>query len=280
MPPQQISPSAASRSPWSSAILHASRKVSAMRFWLPIGSSYHAATGAGRVEPHDAVGADAQPPQPLGDAASLADLGEELRLLGLAAHGRAAAGRPPHRRHHRADLELPRPGLVGQLPDLVVAGVDVDVRDEEEQVEAVEPDALELGVGRQVEHGIEVDGRLAAVALAHHAGPRRIVKFRIVVGMLVGHGENGGKGSGSGFARRTSFLYPLEKFADDAIFTDFGPTIDETHQVGGREERKGETAINDVVFCVAAQAVEPNAAPLLTPYFGNADLRKHGHARD
>ena len=38
MPPQQISPSAARRSPWSSAIAHASLNVSAMRFVLPAGS--------------------------------------------------------------------------------------------------------------------------------------------------------------------------------------------------------------------------------------------------
>ncbi len=44
MPPQQISPSAASRSPWSSAMLHASRNVSAMRRWLPFGSSRQVAT--------------------------------------------------------------------------------------------------------------------------------------------------------------------------------------------------------------------------------------------
>ena len=43
IPPQQISPSAARRSPKSSAMLHASRKVCAMRFVLPSGSFAHSA---------------------------------------------------------------------------------------------------------------------------------------------------------------------------------------------------------------------------------------------
>jgi len=62
------------------------------------------------------------------------------------------------------------------------------VRREQEQVHAVEPHAVDLGPGRQVEHGVEVDGRLAAVALADHAGPGRVVEFRGGVGMIA-HGR-------------------------------------------------------------------------------------------
>ena len=151
MPPQQISPSAASRSPWSSAILQASRKVSAIRFWLPAGSSSHAVHAAGRVDPHDAVGPDAQLAQLLGDAAALARPGvEEL------AGGRPASpmAEPPPVGGHTGATTVPisklaRAGLVGQLLQFVVVGVDADVRVEEEQVEAVEPHAVDLGVGGQ-----------------------------------------------------------------------------------------------------------------------------------
>jgi len=43
MPPQQISPSAASRSPYDSAISAVSRNVRAIRFWLWTGSFNHSA---------------------------------------------------------------------------------------------------------------------------------------------------------------------------------------------------------------------------------------------
>ena len=59
MPPQQISPSAARRSPWSSATLPASRKVSAIFLVLPAGSLAQSADAAGGVDADDAVLADA-----------------------------------------------------------------------------------------------------------------------------------------------------------------------------------------------------------------------------
>ena len=103
------------------------------------------------------------------------------------AHRRAAAGRRPHRRHHRADLQISRAGLVGQRLDLVVAGVDIDVRREQKQVDAVELHAVDLGRGGQIEHRIQVDRRLAALSFADHARPGGVVELGIVVGMCVGH---------------------------------------------------------------------------------------------
>ena len=91
MPPQQISPSAASRSPWSSAILQASRKVSAIRFWLPSGSSHQASTPQAESIRTAPCGPHAQLAQPLGDAAALADLAEEL----LAGPRRSPMAEPP-----------------------------------------------------------------------------------------------------------------------------------------------------------------------------------------
>ena len=60
------------------------------------------------------------------------------------------------------------------------------MRLEEEQVEAVELHAVDFGGGGQVEHRVQIDRRLAAVALADHARPGGVVKFGIVVGMVVG----------------------------------------------------------------------------------------------
>src|SRR5574340_467745 len=86
MPPQQISPSAASRSPKSSATVQASRNVSAIFLVLPAGSLAHS--------------------------------------LGV-----------------------------------VVRGIDIDVRREQEQIDAVELDAIHFRRRRQVEHRIQLDRR-------------------------------------------------------------------------------------------------------------------------
>ena len=53
-----------------------------------------------------------------------------------------------------------RANLVGQPLQIVVGRIDVDVRIEEEQIDAVEPDAVRPRGGREVEHGVEIDGRL------------------------------------------------------------------------------------------------------------------------
>ena len=58
-----------------------------------------------------------------------------------------------------------------------------------EEVEAVEADAIDFGVGRQVEHRIQFDRRLGARSFADHARPGGIVEFGKVVGMFVGHGD-------------------------------------------------------------------------------------------
>ena len=73
--------------------------------------------------------------------------------------------------------------FLGQLFELLVGRVDADVRIEQKQIDAVELLAVDLGRGRQVEHRIEIDRRLAAVAFADDAGPGRVVKFGKVVCM-------------------------------------------------------------------------------------------------
>ena len=74
---------------------------------------------------------------------------------------------------------------------LIVAGIDFDVRGVEEEIESVEADALELGVGREVEHRVQIDRRFGPGAFADHARPGSVVKFGVVVGVFVGHGRRG-----------------------------------------------------------------------------------------
>ena len=64
------------------------------------------------------------------------------------------------------------------------------MRREQEQVEAVELDAVDLGRGGQVEHRVQIDRRLRALPLADHPRPGRVVQFRIVVGMTAAHDDS------------------------------------------------------------------------------------------
>ncbi len=56
----------------------------------------------------------------------------------------------------------------------------------EEDVEAVEVDAVDRGGGGEIQHLVQADGRLAAVALPHQARPDRVVQLRIIVRMVHG----------------------------------------------------------------------------------------------
>jgi hypothetical protein len=70
-----------------------------------------------------------------------------------------------------------------------VGRIDVDVRFEQEDVDAIEPGAVDLGLGGQIEHGVEVDaGFGAGTAFADEAGPHGVVKLGEVVG-LAGHDD-------------------------------------------------------------------------------------------
>ena len=152
----------------------------------PRGPCAQSPGAAGRVDAHDAVRADAELAQLLGDAAALADLLEELACVRRPSPiaepppvgGQTGATTEPITRSCARDL-------VGQRLEVVVGGVDVDVRSEEEQIDAVELDAVDLGRGRQVEHRVEIDRRLGARApLADEAGPGGVVEFG-EVGMVV-----------------------------------------------------------------------------------------------
>ncbi len=96
----------------------------------------------------------------------------------------------PDRRHQRPDHQVLGADLVGQALQVVVGGVDVHVRRAEEEVDAVEPLAVHLGRGGQLDHLVEADDRLGAGGtLAHHPGPGRVVELRIVV-LRARHGSS------------------------------------------------------------------------------------------
>src|SRR5262249_40068648 len=60
----------------------------------------------------------------------------------------------------------------------------------EEDVDPIEPGAVDLRRSGQVEHRIQVDGRLGAGApFADNAGPHRVMEFRVFVGMAATHGK-------------------------------------------------------------------------------------------
>ena len=178
MPAQQISPSAARRSPWSAAIFAASAKVSAMA-WVPVsGCSAQSLGGGGGVDADHAVAADTDLPQVAGDAAGLLDLREERLAAGAGVHGAAPAGRLPDGGHHAADHEVAVADVLGELLQVVVRGVDRDVRLEEEQVDPVEPLPVHLRVEGVVEHRLQRDRRVVRVRLfADEAGPGGVVEL-------------------------------------------------------------------------------------------------------
>ena len=182
MPPQQISPSAARRSPKDSATSAASRNVSAIFFVLPAGSLAHSAGLAAesmRMTPYLRMPSRVQL---LRDRAGLAHLRDERLALVVAAHGGSAAGRRPHRRDQRADDEIAPADAVGQLLQVVIRRIDADVRIEEEQIDAVELDAVHLRLRGVVEHRVEIDRRLGAgSALADEPGPHRVMDSGIFV---------------------------------------------------------------------------------------------------
>jgi hypothetical protein len=60
------------------------------------------------------------------------------------------------------------------------------VRVEEEQVDAVELDAVHVGRRREAQHGVQIDWRLGVGAFADQAGPGGVVEFGVVIHVL-GH---------------------------------------------------------------------------------------------
>ena len=99
----------------------------------------------------------------------------------VASHRRAAACWRPHRRDERSDDEAARADAIGKPLQRVAIGIDVDVRIEQKQIDAVELHAVDVGRGRQVEHRVQIDRRLRVGPFADEPRPHRVVKcgFRV-----------------------------------------------------------------------------------------------------
>ena len=160
MPAQQISPSAASRSPWSSATLAASRNVSAILFVLPCGSAAQCvglSAESMRMTPYFRTPCSLSI---VGDAAGLFHGDDELlrgprrcpspsrRPCPARPARRASRRRAPWRRSCRPCAASRRRWRR------------IGVRMEQEQIDAFELLAVDIGGGRQFEHPVEADRRM------------------------------------------------------------------------------------------------------------------------
>lgn len=68
----------------------------------------------------------------------------------------------PHRGDDGADDETLRLDLVGEGLDAVVGDIDIGVRVVEEEIDAIEFHAADIGFRGEIEHGVEADERLGA----------------------------------------------------------------------------------------------------------------------
>ena len=97
MPPQQISPSAASRSPWSLATLAPSRNVSAISLGVVFGVFFPIRHARRRIDAHDAVRPHAQLAELCRDPAGLGHRRDPILPLGFIAHRRRRQTTPARR---------------------------------------------------------------------------------------------------------------------------------------------------------------------------------------
>src|SRR5204863_7582524 len=81
-----------------------------------------------RIDPDDAVLADADVAKLLGDPARFADLRQETLPLVVTPHPRPAARRRPDRCHDRADDEFPGSNAIREPIQIVVGRIDAGVR--------------------------------------------------------------------------------------------------------------------------------------------------------
>ena len=211
MPPQQISPSAAQ--PLAVVLGHdagLAERVGDLGH-VPLGIFGPGVHADARVDPHVAVRPHAQLAELAGHVARLVDLADEGLPLVVRSDRRAAAGAAVDRRDDRADDRLRARAFSARRVGLLIAAVDVEVGMVEEDVEALELHAVDLGRGRHVEHGVQIDGRLGALALAHQSRPGGVVELGEVVRVFVGHRSVLGLGS--------RFVWVVLKAVTDAPLT-------------------------------------------------------------
>ena len=110
----------------------------------------------------------------------------------------------------RSDRQTPSANIVRERLDAIIIRIDGRVGQGKEQIDAIEFLPVNLGSLGQVEHCIEIDRRLAVIALADEAGPHGVVQLGIrILGHLIVLPQ---------FAsRRTSHMDPgLQRFSSAA----------------------------------------------------------------
>ena len=114
----------------------------------------------------------------VGDSAGFFDREDEVVAVGLRAEGGASDGARPDGGHERADFEVFGGDEVGDFFQLVLGGVGIGVRVEEEVIDAVILLATDFGIFSQLKHALEGDGWVVgAVFFPDEAGPHCVMNF-------------------------------------------------------------------------------------------------------
>ena len=134
----------------------------------------------GAVDADDAVGAHAEIAEFFGDADGFADV---VDPVGARRGVTAGGGIEPHGGDDGTDDEALGLDLGGEGFDTVLGDIDIGVRIVEEEIDAIEFHAADIGFRGEIEHGVEADERLGpGGAFADETGPGCVMEFREVIG--------------------------------------------------------------------------------------------------
>ena len=131
----------------------------------------------GRIYPHHAVGSKPHFAQFLANLARFPHHFDKCGTFFWAAHRWPT----PNWRNQTADFEAVGGHFIGQAFDAVVGSVEVIVRVEKTQINAVELNAVHFGGGGHFEHGVECNGWFRIGAFAHDARPSGVVEFGVII---------------------------------------------------------------------------------------------------
>ena len=138
-------------------------------------------TGRG-VDADDAVRTHAEVAEAGADGAGFADLGEKRGAFHFAAHGGTATRHAPNWSDDGTGDEFVFFELTGEGFDVLDLAVDGSVRIAHEEIDAIEFNAIDLGLGGHREHLVETEKRVTTrVAFTDDTGPHCVMKFGEVV---------------------------------------------------------------------------------------------------
>ena len=148
-----------------------------------------------RIDANDAIAPHAQIAQLAPDHAAFRTWVRKLRAALRRAHRGAAAG-GAHTGATSEPHQVAARKLVRQPLQIVVGRIDVGVRREQEQIDAVELYAVHLGGGSQVEHRVEIDRRLESGPLPTRPGHIALCRAGYCVRTAVRYHFRNGSASG------------------------------------------------------------------------------------